>query len=77
MKIMLTIFFRCITDPAYEDVNNAHERALVFMHKVSLILKNMLDEIQGPKNLLLPLNSCSRGVVLSVVLSVKVLLEKA
>ena len=25
---------RCITDPAYEEVNNAHERALVFMHKV-------------------------------------------
>ncbi|XP_006813225.1 pre-mRNA-splicing factor SYF1-like, partial [Saccoglossus kowalevskii] len=24
---------RCITDPIYEDVNNAHERALVFMHK--------------------------------------------
>ena len=26
---------RCITDPAYEEVNNAHERALVFMHKVT------------------------------------------
>ena len=25
---------RCINDPAIEDVNNAHERALVFMHKV-------------------------------------------
>ena len=25
---------RCITDPSYEEVNNAHERALVFMHKV-------------------------------------------
>jgi len=25
---------RCITDPGFEDVNNAHERALVFMHKV-------------------------------------------
>ncbi|XP_065332050.1 pre-mRNA-splicing factor syf1 homolog [Cloeon dipterum] len=28
---------RCITDPAYEDVNNAHERALVFMHKMPRI----------------------------------------
>lgn len=25
---------KCITDPAYEEVNNCHERALVFMHKV-------------------------------------------
>ena len=25
---------RCVTDPAYEEVNNAFERALVFMHKV-------------------------------------------
>ncbi|XP_038596385.1 pre-mRNA-splicing factor SYF1 [Tachyglossus aculeatus] len=25
---------RCVTDPAYEDVNNCHERALVFMHKM-------------------------------------------
>ncbi len=24
----------CITDPLFEDVNNAYERALVFMHKV-------------------------------------------
>nr|XP_045015301.1 pre-mRNA-splicing factor SYF1-like [Jaculus jaculus] len=24
----------CVTDPAYEDVNNCHERALVFMHKM-------------------------------------------
>ncbi|XP_077986681.1 pre-mRNA-splicing factor SYF1-like [Glandiceps talaboti] len=28
---------RCITDPAYEDVNNAYERALVFMHKMPRI----------------------------------------
>jgi len=29
------IFFpRPITDPAYEDINNAFERSLVFMHKV-------------------------------------------
>ena len=27
---------RPITDPSYEDVNNTFERALVFMHKVSL-----------------------------------------
>lgn len=25
---------KCITDPVYEEVNNCHERALVFMHKV-------------------------------------------
>ncbi|XP_023718111.1 pre-mRNA-splicing factor SYF1-like isoform X1 [Cryptotermes secundus] len=25
---------RCITDPSYEDVNNAFERSLVFMHKL-------------------------------------------
>lgn len=25
---------RCITDPGFEEVNNAFERALVFMHKV-------------------------------------------
>ncbi|XP_023364738.1 pre-mRNA-splicing factor SYF1 isoform X2 [Otolemur garnettii] len=25
---------RCVTDPAYEDVNNCHERAFVFMHKM-------------------------------------------
>ncbi|XP_044736719.1 pre-mRNA-splicing factor syf1 homolog [Chrysoperla carnea] len=28
---------RCITDPEYEDVNNAFERALVFMHKMPRI----------------------------------------
>ncbi|XP_071948543.1 pre-mRNA-splicing factor SYF1-like [Antedon mediterranea] len=28
---------RCITDPAYEDVNNAFERGLVFMHKMPRI----------------------------------------
>lgn len=28
---------RCITDPGYEDVNNAFERALVFMHKMPRI----------------------------------------
>ncbi len=27
---------KCITDSIYEEVNNAFERALVFMHKVSL-----------------------------------------
>lgn len=25
---------KCVTDPAYEEINNCHERALVFMHKV-------------------------------------------
>ena len=28
---------KCITDQAYEDANNAHERALVFMHKMPRI----------------------------------------
>lgn len=28
---------RCITDPGYEEVNNAFERALVFMHKMPRI----------------------------------------
>ncbi|XP_064649238.1 pre-mRNA-splicing factor SYF1-like [Lineus longissimus] len=28
---------RCITDPSYEDVNNAFERAFVFMHKMPRI----------------------------------------
>ncbi|XP_077118415.1 pre-mRNA-splicing factor SYF1 [Ranitomeya variabilis] len=28
---------RCITDPAFEEVNNCHERALVFMHKMPRI----------------------------------------
>ncbi|KAJ8300429.1 hypothetical protein KUTeg_021948 [Tegillarca granosa] len=28
---------KCITDPAYEDANSAHERALVFMHKMPRI----------------------------------------
>uniref|UniRef100_A0A672MV74 XPA binding protein 2 n=1 Tax=Sinocyclocheilus grahami TaxID=75366 RepID=A0A672MV74_SINGR len=28
---------KCVTDPAYEEVNNCHERALVFMHKMPRI----------------------------------------
>ncbi|XP_043362222.1 pre-mRNA-splicing factor SYF1 isoform X3 [Dermochelys coriacea] len=28
---------RCVTDPGYEEVNNCHERALVFMHKMPRI----------------------------------------
>lgn len=28
---------KCITDPMYEEVNNCHERALVFMHKMPRI----------------------------------------
>lgn len=28
---------RCVTDPAFDDVNNAHERALVFMYKMPRI----------------------------------------
>lgn len=27
---------KCITEPVYEELNNCHERALVFMHKVIL-----------------------------------------
>ncbi|PIO40098.1 hypothetical protein AB205_0191740 [Aquarana catesbeiana] len=30
---------RCLTDPAFEEVNNCHERALVFMHKVKLLIR--------------------------------------
>jgi len=30
--------YRCISDAIYEDANNAHERALVFMHKVFVSL---------------------------------------
>ena len=26
--------YRCVTDPVYEDVNNAFERSLVFLHRV-------------------------------------------
>ncbi|KAH3792957.1 hypothetical protein DPMN_146459 [Dreissena polymorpha] len=29
---------KCITEPAFEDVNSAHERSLVFMHKVRRVL---------------------------------------
>ncbi|XP_053232251.1 pre-mRNA-splicing factor SYF1 [Podarcis raffonei] len=28
---------KCVTDPSYEEVNNCHERALVFMHKMPRI----------------------------------------
>ncbi|XP_053151646.1 pre-mRNA-splicing factor SYF1 isoform X1 [Hemicordylus capensis] len=28
---------KCVTDPTYEEVNNCHERALVFMHKMPRI----------------------------------------
>ena len=31
---LLFLICRCISDALYEDANNAHERALVFMHKV-------------------------------------------
>uniref|UniRef100_T1JEU9 Pre-mRNA-splicing factor SYF1 n=1 Tax=Strigamia maritima TaxID=126957 RepID=T1JEU9_STRMM len=31
------VYGKCITDPAYEDVNNAFERSLVFMHKMPRI----------------------------------------
>ena len=34
---------RCIIDPAYEEVNNAFERALVFLHKVCLLDKPSAD----------------------------------
>ncbi|XP_043940382.1 pre-mRNA-splicing factor SYF1 isoform X2 [Protopterus annectens] len=28
---------KCVTDPSYEEINNCHERALVFMHKMPRI----------------------------------------
>ena len=31
------LFNRCVTDPGFEEVNNAFERALVFMHKMPRI----------------------------------------
>jgi len=34
ISLLLNSTFRPITDPAYEDINNAFERSLVFMHKV-------------------------------------------
>ena len=36
-NVMSFFIFRPITDPAYEDVNNAFERSLVFMHKVKMM----------------------------------------
>lgn len=35
LKLLFSEFLlRPITDPVYEDINNAFERSLVFMHKV-------------------------------------------
>lgn len=36
---------KCVTDPSYEEVNNCHERALVFMHKVILWLSKYFQVI--------------------------------
>lgn len=36
---------KCITDPCYEEVNNCHERALVFMHKVKPLWSTIFNEI--------------------------------
>ena len=35
LSLSLSLSNRCVTDPAYEEVNNAFERALVFLHKVT------------------------------------------
>ncbi|XP_072014500.1 LOW QUALITY PROTEIN: pre-mRNA-splicing factor SYF1-like [Amphiura filiformis] len=40
---------RCITDPGYEDVNNAFERALVFMHKMPRIWLDYCNFLQEQK----------------------------
>ena len=32
--INLLSWLQCVTDPVYEDVNNAFERSLVFLHRV-------------------------------------------
>lgn len=39
---------KCITDPSYEEVNNCHERAMVFMHKV---IHDMNSILVGKKSL--------------------------
>jgi hypothetical protein len=33
-NVLTQVKDKCISDPAYEEVNNAFERALVFMHKM-------------------------------------------
>lgn len=38
---------RCITDPGFEDVNNAFERALVFMHKMPRIWLDYCSFLKG------------------------------
>ena len=42
---------KCITDPGYEEVNNCHERALVFMHKV-------IQQTTYSTNLLYKITAC-------------------
>lgn len=44
---------KCITDPAFEEVNNAFERSLVFMHKVIMFLTETI-----PRPLELCLHYC-------------------
>lgn len=36
---------KCVTDPSYEEINNCHERALVFMHKVKLLLSTVFNKL--------------------------------
>ena len=42
---MMCYNFRPVTDPLFEDVNNAFERALVFMHKVRVPYKMRFEVI--------------------------------
>lgn len=36
---------KCVTDPSYEEINNCHERALVFMHKVKLLSSTVFNKL--------------------------------
>ncbi|XP_052787849.1 pre-mRNA-splicing factor SYF1-like [Mya arenaria] len=38
---------KCITEPAFEDVNSAHERSLVFMHKMPRIWLDYCEFLMG------------------------------
>lgn len=42
---------KCLTDPIYEEVNNAHERSLVFMHKMPRIWIDYLKFLTGQKRI--------------------------
>eukprot|EP00794_Sanderia_malayensis_P015651 gene15651-17230_t len=42
---------KCITDPAFEDANNAHERSLVFMHKMPRIWLDYCQFVKEQKKI--------------------------